>query len=348
MRLFLCEKLFSFCRSFFSGSPIGEMSEAGTSLSMTAIRQCANCKSRKAPDARCPFNATYGDYCSRHWKHPNRFIPKDTQRELCVTRRTVAAARRIQAAWRRAAPWLAYKRQGPAAVDRAISCNDTELYSLDSVSLIPRLYLFSMVSPQRVVWTFDIRSLCAMVMKGTLTQNPYTREPLGDRVLAKIHERIAWLRRRKYSVIHPQGSADLTAEQIWNQRVLDIFLRIESFGFHVSCDWFHGLSVTAHEDFYRTVFGLWYGRLGLTMAQREAIVPGGEAPARRLFRFMPEEGSRRSVAWWQRHNLALIEAFITRSQDKENQRLGAMYVLMGLVTVCEEAEESFPWLAAAL
>ena len=320
------------------------------SLSAGEIRQCANCKSRKAPDVRCPFNATYGDYCSRHWKHPNRFIPKGfIAQEACFTRRQVAAARRIQAAWRRVAGALRFQAQGPAANDRSLSCNDTEFYSLDSVSLIPPLYLFSMISPQHVVWSFDIRSLGQMVMKGALTQNPYTREPLGDRTLRRIHDRLTWLRRRKYSVLHPQGSADLTAEQIWNQHVLDVFLRIESFGFHVSCDWFHDMSVTAHEDFYKTLFGLWYGRLGLTMAQRDAIVPGGESPTRRLFRFTPgQEPSRRSVAWWQRHNLALMEAFVSRSQDKENQRLGAMYLLMGLVAVCEEAEESFPWLADVL
>lgn len=312
-------------------------------LSSSTIRQCANCKSRKAPDVRCPFNATYGDYCSRHWKHPNRFLP--TNRRDLYTRRETAAAIRLQRAWRRFMPSLRVKHQGIAAINRALSCNDTELYSLDSVASIPLMYFFSMVSPQRVVWSFDIRSLAQMIMKGSLTHNPYTREAIGDRTLGKIHHRILWLRRRKYSVLYPQGSADLTAEQLWNQRVLDTFLRIESFGFHVSCDWFQEMSVANHEDFYNTLFGLWYGRLGLSTEQRETIVPGGESATRKLFRFMPERESRRGIAWWQRHNLALIEAFLTRSQDKENQRLGAMYVLMGLVAVCEEAEESFPWLA---
>ncbi len=348
MRFFWCEKFLQWAAPFLSGQPVGE--GRMTTEEPSTVRRCANIKSRKTPDVQCSLNATYGDFCSRHWKHPHRFMLKETTREFIPTRSLQAAAARIQHWWRAITPWLELHHHGPGLRQRAASCNDTELYSLDSVATIPNLYYFSTVGTKGALWSFDIRSLGQLIAKGTLRENPYTREPFSDAVQARIHRRLTWLRARKYNILFPQGT-DLTTEQLWRQRVLDIFMRIESFGFHVSCEWFHELSVGEHEKFYATLFSLWYARLGLTMADREAIVPHSESAAHKLFRFTPEQvkgRNRHSKIWWERCNLALIEAFVSRSADKEQQRLGAIYALMGLVDVCDAAAESFPWLEESL
>ncbi len=341
MRFFLCEKFLDWMTNLFSGHEIGVNTMAEQP---STVRRCANIKSRKTPDVQCSLNATYGDYCSRHWKHPHRFISKDSVRDFIPTRSVQSAATRIQLWWKHIKPWLQLHHHGPGLRMRSDSCNDTELYSLDPVTAIPLLYYFSTVGSKGSLWSFDIRSLGQLIAKGTLRENPYTREPFSDAVQAKIHKRLTWLRKRKYNILYPQG-ADLTADQLWRQRVLDVFMRVEAFGFHVSCEWFHEMSVGDHEKFYATLFGLWYARLGLTMAQREAIVPHSESAAHRLFRFTPEQARRHSKTWWERCNLAVIEALVSRSADKEQQRLGAVYALMGLVTVSDAAADSFPWLA---
>ncbi len=347
MRLNYCEKFLHWALGLFSNKGVGE---GIMTAEPSTVRRCANIKSRKAPDAQCSLNATYGDYCSRHWKHPHRFTLKETVREFIPTRLLHNSAAKVQAWWRRLGPWLQLRDHGPAFHRRADSTNDTELYSLDPVEKIPDLYFFSMAGQKGSIWSFDIRSLGQLMSQGVLRENPYTREPLTDRLQAKIHKRLTWLRRRRYNILYPQG-ADLTADQLWRQRILDVFMRIESFGFHVSCDWFHDLTVQEHEQFYKTLFSIWYARAGLTSAQREAIVPHSESAAHKLFRFMPEHirgRNRYSQQWWERCNLAIIEAFVSRSPDKDQQRLGAMYALMGLVDVCDAAAESFPWLAETL
>ncbi len=355
MRFQWCNSFIVSIWNFLSGQEIGVLDMDShdhphdTTATKQTIRRCANIKSRKAPDVQCALNATYGDYCSRHWKHPRRFITKTNQSERAAfTRREHAAAERIQKAWKRILPFLRLFQQGPGFACREKSCNDTELYSLDPVLSIPPLYYISLVGPTGTLWSFDVRSLGQLLMRGELKENPYTREALTPTQLTKATRRIGWLRSRKYSVLHPQG-ADLTTEQVWRQKVLDAFLRIEGYGFHVSCDWFHQMTLEDHEEFYATLYSLWYRRLGLTHAQREAIVPSYETPVRRLFRFTPEQGKgRHSIAWWERYNLAMIEAFLTRSPEKEQRRLGAIYVLMGLVAVCDGAAESFPWLTETL
>ena len=352
MQYNFCKNLFLFFSAFISGQLIGattiDMEDISSPKSTITVRRCANIKSQKNPDSQCPMSATYGDYCSRHWKHPHRFIQaSQLKREVCFTRQHTAAAARIQSFWRQTRPWIRVFHQGIGSSCRPLSRNDTELFSLDPIASIPSLYYISFVGSAGSLWSFDIRSLGQLLMRGDLKENPYTREPLSDHVYERIRKRLSWLRSRKYSVVYPQSpSTDLTSEQVWRQRVLDVFLTIEALGYHVSCDWFHDMTIDDHKEFYRTLFSLWYSRLGLTRQQRDSIVPGSESVSRKLFRFTPDAigNYQHSVTWWEKCNLAVIEAFITRSKDKENRRLGATYVLIGLVSVSGEAADTYPWL----
>jgi hypothetical protein len=65
---------------------------------------------------------------------------------------------------------------------------------------------------------------------------------------------------------------------------------------------------------------------------------------------LPEgtEGLTHNLRWWQKHNLGLIQSFIEKSTDKTKNSLGALYVIMGLVHVSEEAAEAYPWIAETL
>jgi hypothetical protein len=56
----------------------------------------------------------------------------------------------------------------------------------------------------------------------------------------------------------------------------------------------------------------------------------------------------KTKAWWEKKNLALIEAFIGRAQDKEQRKLGAMYVLMALVQASRPAARALPWIVEML
>ena len=219
--------------------------------------------------------------------------------------------------------------------------NDTELYSFDPLSSIPQLYFISFADSHKTVWSFDIRTLAHSMGTGLQTINPYTREPISASTKEFVHRRIAWLRMRGYQIRHLAEDI-LTPEQIWNQRVLDVFLKIEALGYYASCDWFHQLRVYDHVYLYRKLLDLWMWRLELTDAQREEIVPGwrGAAP---LFPFHPEVNLEKSRSWWQRTNLAILEALVGRAPGREQQKLGAMYVLMGLVQVSRAAAAALPW-----
>jgi hypothetical protein len=308
-------------------------------VSASDFRKCHNIKSRAAPHVQCPFSASRGDYCSRHHKNPRPFTTSIAQR--VYTRSETILIRKIQSFWKRRAPLRRYRLQGPAANALDLATNQTDLYSLEPVALIPKVYLMSFADERKSIWIFDTRTLVHSMATGFPSQNPYTRDELTEVAKARIHRRITWLRSRKYHTLHINTDV-LTPEQIWNQAVLDVFLKIEALGYYVSCDWYHDLSIQSHVLFYKALFRLWEQQLGLSRAEKEKIVPGYTVT--RLFRYDASDMLEKSKNWWAKKNLALIEAFATRGHHKEEQKMGAMYALMALVQVSRPAAIALPWI----
>lgn len=345
MRCSLCEWIIN--RAFVCiglSGPKYEVEEESTMSEDPPFRRCNNIKSQKNPDSQCPYAACAGDYCSRHSKNPRPFKGRGAQPNSPITRSAAAAARRIQDFWRRVAPLLRFSQQGPAANALDLATNDTELFSLDKISAVPPVYRFSFSDERRAIWLFDIRTLAHSIGTGATQKNPYTRDPLSTESLEKFYKRVAWLRDRKYQIRHVSSDV-LSEEQIWNQKILDVFLKIEALGYYMSIDWFHQLRATDHVRFYARMASLWEWRLDLTAAQKEAIVPGHLTQGSLLFRFFAQDMIHRDLAWWQRQNLALMNSFVSRGALRENRKLGAMYVIMALAYVSDEVAESFPWIA---
>ena len=306
------------------------------------FRKCKNSKSRANPDVQCSLSATHGDYCSRHYKNPKPFIKPPTSGTRIYTRSERTAASKLQAFWRVWAPLKRFICQGPAANCLALSMNETELYSFEPIQTIPQHYVISVADERGSLWVFDARTLVHNMTRGVPSQNPYTRDEFLERAKEKIHRRIEWLRRRKYHILHINTDS-VSPEQVWKHRVLDVFLRIEALGYYVHCEWFHRLSLNDHKKFYSTLFSLWSWRLQLTQADKERILP---VTGFNVFRFTPEDMPAKSQVWWQKNTLSLIDAFISKGCTKEDKKMGAMYALMGLVTVSSGAAEALPWLAA--
>jgi hypothetical protein len=255
------------------------------------------------------------------------------------TRAQRAAVQILQRFWRVQLPLYRFRHQGPAANDITLATNNTELYSLDPIESVPRHYLITFSDDAKSIWAFDIRTIVQTMGNGFPSQNPYNRGEFSESAKKKIHQRIAWLRSRLYPVLYINTDV-LTPEQCWNHRVLDIFLKIEALGYYASCEWYHRLTLSQHMAFYRTLFQLWEFRLGLTRGEKDVVVPEHG----NLFRFHPDEAPVKTGHWWEKNTLTLIEAFITRSSEKEQQKMGAMYALMALARTSRQAAEALPWL----
>lgn len=288
---------------------------------------CMNIKNKHNSNIQCTSKATVGDYCKKHAKHPIRFILKKDEYQI----------NKIQKWWRNQCFRNYFKRQGPSRTNFSLSTNTSELYSFDSFETIPRIYYYSFSDVKKNIWAFDIRTLSYLMSKTRGLLNPYTQEKISDIIVSKIQKRIEWLKNHKYDIMYKDNDS-LTTEQLWNQRVLDVFSKMEENNYLVNCNWYHELSKSDHIDFYRKLYDIWNYRLQLTIQQKNLIIPGFNNRHNKLFKYYIDEFETKDEKCIKKYNLNLIERFVSSSTE------GVIYILMALCTVNNNVAEAYPWL----
>ncbi len=200
---------------------------------------------------------------------------------------------------------------------------------------------------ERHVWTFDLRFLLHTIQYGKELKNAFTQEKIHETVSVRLQRRSDSLRRAGHPIVYaePEG---LTSEQIWNQKVLDVFLKLNALGYGANLLWFDTLTVRGHELFYRNLYRLWTTTPNLSNAERDRLVPGHAAGRTPLFRWIPDvlEGKAHELKWWRKQTLGLINAFLSRGQDRATQGCCAIYILTAFAQTHPQAREAFPWLVA--
>jgi hypothetical protein len=305
--------------------------------------QCASIKSRKHSALRCPNPATRGDFCAKHCKSKVAWVSTAPQPPP-FTRRQKAAADKIHKFWKFHGRRKARKIHGPTLFSPSLSHNDKDIYTFDSITTIPFTYHFSYIDTSNKVWTFDIRFLTQLLQYGKELRNPFSQELIQESVLQRLQARAESLRKRAVPILYAEATG-LTPEQLWNQKVLDVFLRMSSLGYGVNMLWYESMTVRHHKDFYIRLYDMWHT---LYSAEKERIVPGYKSARTQLFRWTPSQLDMEihDIRWWRKQNLALMNAFFVRGQDRATQGCGALYILTSLARTHPRVAEAFPWLLA--
>ena len=316
--------------------------------------QCTSIKSKKFSHLRCANQAKGTDgFCAKHcktriaWtdKAPSTLITPVTPRTVPLTRKHRSALEKIKRLWIR---WRTSARRshGPALFVPSLSNNSTDIYTMDPVESIPFTYHFSYFDLSGRIWTFDLRFLLHLLQYGNL-KNPYTQEAIPERVLERLETRSKILRTKGLPIVYLEDNT-LTPDQIWNQKVMDVFLKITSLGYGVNMIWFESMVIHQHQSFYRKIYNLWDFELRLSKAEKDTIVPGHMSGRTILFKWTPAQtlGEAHDIRWWRKHNLALMNAFFVRGQDRATQGCGALYILTAMASCHPRVAEAFPWLVA--
>jgi len=307
------------------------------------FRRCLNVKSRKYPDVRCNASAIHGEFCARHYKNPHRYTClKKSEKTIIDSFVFHRAATKIQKFFRAKFASLASKRQGPAANCVELAENKTELQSMDSVKIIPKLYIWSYADDSKHIWVFDIRSF-SHIMAGTSSlKNPYTQLPLTEFAKIALEKRLNWLKKRRYATLF-MSDTELTAEQAFSLRILDIFMKMDFLGYHSDTSWFTELDNIGQINLYKELYDLWFYRLQLTPAMKKEICPDLDT----ILKYDPYKVSALRRARPQaikKLNATILDMLVSCAGDKTNRALGAMYCLTALCKVSTEAAEAYEWL----
>lgn len=305
--------------------------------------QCRSIKSKKNKHLRCPNPATQGkgEWCA---KHVRSMIHWESDKPG-FTKKQITAAQTIFKFWIRFGRPSLYKKLGPAVFCPELSHNDKDIYTYESITKIPLTYHFSYKDNQTHIWTFDLRFLTQLLQYEGEIKNPFSQSLIPQDVLDRLQKRTEHLRKKGKAILYTE-SDELTPEQIWNQKVLDVFLKLTSLGYGCNVAWFETLTVKGHYLFYSRLFNLWNVHLGLTQTEKERIVPGHASGRNPLFRWFPEDLAVQfhDIKWWRKNTLTLMTTFLTRSTDKTTQGCGALYILTALAQTHPRVAESYPYL----
>jgi len=313
---------------------------------------CKNRKSRRNSNHRCTNLATHGDYCGVHYKKPNPWTPSEKyimwqQREkaqLYETQNAQNAARIIQIWWKIHYPLRMIHLHGIGYYNRSIITNTEDFFSTDSLQILIGRMLFSYMDQDKHVYAFDIRSIHMLIYKARLAcevpNNPYNRIPFSTSLLHKVERLVHYL--KQYSIATEWAPLEpATPEQQWCMKVVDLFRNIDELNYYSSPDWFLDLDLDDHGLFYREIHEIWNHRAGLSIQQKNLIVPRFSV---KLFRHPPWALLDQPLETLQRVNMYTIRTLISSAEDRNDRILGAMYVISALTLVSHEARCAYPWL----
>jgi len=301
---------------------------------------CLSIKSKKNPTDKCLAKAIKGDFCARHAK--SKILWNGAKRVVPFTRKQRLAAEKIYRFWILHGRRKLIKEVGFIFTPEYAN-NEKDILTHEDIRSVPLKYRFAYIDSSNHLWLFDLRFFVQLIHYGNEIKNPFSQEILSQEILERLQKKVERLRSQKIPIIYSDGN-ELTPEQIWNQKVLNVFLKINSLGYGVNVIWFETMQVRNHENFYKILYNLW---MNIPEEERDRLVPGHDSGRSPLFRWIPQVLLLKSqeLKWWRKINLTLMNSFVNRSEDKTMQSSGALYVITALANSHRQVAEAFSWLA---
>lgn len=273
---------------------------------------------------------------------------------------------------------LEKKIYGPARFNLNLSINDRDFMTLEPLCELEKIKFFSYYD-NNLIYSFDITSLEELFKKNKFI-NPYNQKILNQDIIDLVKERIEkynffliqdlkcqknednksinfnnTIQKKKKTNKSLYSNTINIVERLskgnlnplynldcynLNRRVTDLFLNIDKLDFVTNVKWFNDLSLEKSKDFYKYLEDLWNYRCQLTFEQKKKIVTNGiicDIPIYKINKI-------NNILFIKTIILEQIEKLITQGQSKNDQVLGAIYILTSLTSVNQDAANTFPWL----
>lgn len=244
--------------------------------------------------------------------------------------------------------------KGPAIINRELCVNSEDFASLDDIKEIPFAQFFSFVEKRDNkdtnphIYGFDICSLYNYLMKNkNNSKNPYTRNPFPHTLIVRLRRIMRYTKiiGIPFTVNFEQESEqqDLSTEQLFQQRVHNLFQKIDELGYYTNSSWFTDLCVNQCRTFIKELHDIWSYRMNLTSeVQRRIIPPHGNPFASSHINFF--HLNHNTEAQIKEKCITIMERFVTSAIAQEDRYLGTSQVLMALTLCSADAAQAMPWL----
>jgi len=240
------------------------------------------------------------------------------------------------------------KLRGPARIKRELCVNESDFFTMDSVTEIPYLQFFSYKTENDVIYGFDIMSLYNLYDKQYgIAENPYTREPFPRGIKKKILRllRLSRLFNEKINVnINEDEKINTivkTPFEMIEYRAISVFHDIDILGNYTDYTWFLTLDHYRIVRFVIELIDIWLYRANISNDIKTEICPNHAD----LFHYISHSNIHildSNVLF--DNSLRIIERLVRDGINRESRCLGANFVLCALTLVSPAAAEALPWL----
>ena len=247
----------------------------------------------------------------------------------------------IQKLWRGLLRRKYNNLQGSAAINRNCA-NTTDFLSLSDIKTIPYSQFFSFRDNGQM-FGFSAKSLHNLILKNDKPTNPYTREIIPKATIENFNKFLKYSKilQEKTNVIINNDSEHLTMEKRISLKAQNLFYRIDTYGHITDAAWFLTLEKPMLIKLIRELIDIWEYRAQLSHIIKRAICPPHGNPFTGI---NINHITNQNVIILKTNILNIFENLISKSPNRENQSLGAYYILSALTLVSQPAAEAYPWL----
>lgn len=264
---------------------------------------------------------------------------------------------------------------GPGYLHTSECVNDTDFYTFDKLSQIKPTELFTYKDNDDKVYGFHIASIFHLIISSypNIT-NPYNRKLIPASIISNLYEKLIYgsLLGFRVSIKLDESDEDqqeastntstlvsassssgsgngLTREKQEELFIVDLFQHINTLGNYSDSEWFITLQRADLIRFIRNVHDIWYYRANLSQEMKERICPPNGNPFMlnnvhvnlNVITLLTDPEIRTIC-------VSIIERMVRRGVSREDQCLGAFYVLATLTIVSQDARNALPWLYEAV
>ena len=239
----------------------------------------------------------------------------------------------IQRFYKQRSIYLYQELRGEGFLHPNVCNNETDFFTYETHQEIDPKYFFSYKDSKGFIWFFDIRSFIKLIEMNQT--NPYTREELPEDIIenaTNLFKKLG-LQEEEPEILFQ------TREKRIHQKTIDIFSKIEQFGYECNFQWFLRLRRRELRNLYKNLEDIWNYRLQLTYEIKSRIAP----PNGLVFTTSFQEVMGMDKQDLQELILQEILKFDGAVQDSD-KKLGFMYFIIGLGSVSLDCHNSHPWL----
>ena len=230
--------------------------------------------------------------------------------------------------------------KGPSYLNRKLSVNDSDFYTCSSINSINPEYFFSYKDKDGFIYSYDIRSFSELLKNECC--NPYTNMPISSEVILRFDKRMDQINNSCIVLEEYKDDVELTEDQKFDQKVLDIFQRINQLGHYSHSEWFTKLSSKRLKVWYKEAEDIFNYRTQLSESEKMKIIPDNNAFKLRVSDVykIPDVNKKKL----QDIVLNEIDRFISLGNSKNDRYTGSLYMLTAFTMVSMDAAIALPWL----